>query len=59
LALEVGIRIILPRPVVMVVLNRFVRSEFFEPDLVIVVKPALVVVDEDRRGAMRCPFVTC
>jgi hypothetical protein len=56
LALEVGVGVVLAGAVVLVVLYGVVRREFFEPYLVIVMETALVVVDEDGGGAMRCPF---
>lgn len=47
LSLYVRIGIVFPGIVVAVLVNRFVRREFFQPSLIIVVKSSLVIVDED------------
>jgi len=52
LALEVRVPVVLPRPVVEVLRDRFVRCEPFQPTLVVIVEAALVVVDEDGCGDM-------
>jgi hypothetical protein len=49
LPFQVGIGVVLPRPVVMVVLDRFMGSQLFEPNLKIVMKTAFVVVYKYRR----------
>jgi len=46
LAFEVGVGIVFAGSVVVVLRRRRVRGQFFEPDFVIVVKAAFVVVDE-------------
>ena len=50
LALEVRVGVVLAGAVVVVGAGRLVRRELFQPDFVVVMQPALVVVDEDRRG---------
>jgi hypothetical protein len=45
---EVRVRIIFPGPVVLVLACGRVRGEFFQPHVVIVQKPFLGIVDEDR-----------
>ena len=50
LAFQVGVGVVFAGAVVVVGAGRRVRREFFQPDLVVVMKAALVVVDEDRRG---------
>jgi hypothetical protein len=50
LALKVGVGVIFAGAIVPVGVGRRVRRQFLQPDLVIVMKPALVVVDEDGRG---------
>ena len=59
LALEVGVGVVLAGAVVVVMFDGLVRGEFFEPDFVVVVEAAFVVVDENGGGGMRCLFVTC
>ena len=48
LTLQVGIAVVLARPVVPVAGDRLVGGQFIQPFLVIPVKPRLVVVDEHR-----------
>ena len=50
LALEVGVGVIFAGAIVPVGAGRRVRRQFFQPDVVIVMESALIVVDEDRRG---------
>jgi len=49
----VGIGVVFAGAVVMVILDRLMRREFLQPDLVIVVEAALVIVNEDARGLLR------
>jgi hypothetical protein len=53
-----GVSVVLSRAIVPVLSGRLVGSEFFEPGLAVVMRPALVVVDEDGGGSMRCLFAT-
>src|SRR5450432_1527089 len=50
LALEVGIGVVFAGAIVPVGAGRRVRRQLFQPDLVVVMEPALVVVDEHGRG---------
>ena len=50
LAFQVGVGVVFAGAVVSIGGGRRVRREFFQPDVVIVMQPALVVVDEDRCG---------
>ena len=57
LPLQVRVRVILARPVVVVLGRGRMRRELLQPDFVIVMETALVVVDENGRGGVRCLFV--
>ena len=50
LSLHVRIGIVFPGIVVAVLVHRFVRSQFLQPPVIIAVKPAFVVVDENGRS---------
>ena len=50
LALQVGVGVIFAGAIVPVGAGRLVWREFFQPDFVVVMEPAFVVVDEHRRG---------
>ena len=50
LALEMGVGVVLAGAVVVVVLYGLVGGEFLEPDFVVVVEAAFVVIDEDGGG---------
>ena len=50
LPLEVSIGVVLTGPIVLVLGNRFMWGEFFQPDVVVVQKPVFRVVDEHRRA---------
>jgi len=58
LPLYVGVGVVLTGAVVVVLGRGGVGGELLQPDLVVVMQAALVVVDENRRSAMRCLFVT-
>jgi len=48
LSFEVGISIVLSGPIVAILTHRFVRCEPLQPNLVVVVEPWFIIVDEDR-----------
>ena len=50
LPLQVGVGVIFARPVVLILTNRRVRCQPFEPHLIIVVQATLVVVDKHTRS---------
>jgi len=50
LAFEVGIGVVFAGAVVVILRSGSVRGEFFQPDFIIVVKTAFVVVDENGRS---------
>jgi len=52
LALEVGVPVVLPRPVVEILRDRIVRCEPLQPTFIVIVETALVIVDEDGCGDM-------
>src|SRR5262249_34318174 len=52
LSLDVSVSVIFAGFVVMVLADRFVRRELFQPRLVILMQPAFVIVDEDGRCDM-------
>ena len=58
LAFEMGVRIVFAGAIMTVMADRLVRSQLFEPYIVVVMQAAFVVIDEHRRGGMRCHFVT-
>ena len=45
-----GVSVVLTRAVVSILAGGLVWCEFFQPDLIIMMKPAFFVVDEDGRG---------
>lgn len=57
-AFEVGVGVVLAGAIVVVGVVRFLGRELFKPALVVAVEAGLVVVDEDGRGYVRCPFAT-
>ncbi len=48
LTFDMRVSVVLACPVVMVLVDRFVRRQVLEPDLVVVMQSLLVIVDEDR-----------
>jgi hypothetical protein len=46
LALQMRVGIVLARPIVPILVDRCMRRQLFEPDLVVMVQATLVVVDE-------------
>ncbi len=58
LALQVGIAVILSRPIVVVLASGLVRRQFFKPNVVIVRKPVLSVIYEYRRSHMHRIYPT-
>ena len=50
LAFQVRIGVVFARAVMKILADGFMRGEFFQPGFVIVMQPALIVVDEDRGG---------
>ena len=52
LALEMCVSVVFACPVVSIGARRSVRSKFFQPYFIIVMKPRFIVVDEYRRGDM-------
>ena len=59
LAFEMRVSVVLSCAVVVILFSGRVRREFLEPDFVIVMESAFVVVDENRRRYVRCPFAIC
>ena len=49
LTLEMGVGVIFAGAIVLIAAGRIVRSEFFQPNLIIVMQARFVVVDEYRR----------
>jgi len=47
LALDMGVSVVFSSSVVMVLVDRFVRRQVLEPDLVVMMQSALIIVDED------------
>jgi hypothetical protein len=50
LTFKVGVSVVFASPVVPICVRWCVRSEFFQPHLVIVMEPRLIVIDEHRSG---------
>jgi len=48
LALHVRIRVVFAGAIVMILVNRFMRRKLFKPDIVIMMKPAFIIVDKNR-----------
>jgi hypothetical protein len=59
LAFEMSIGVVFAGPVVLVLGSGRMRGQFFQPNFVIMVEPAFIVVDKNGGCAVRCHFVTC
>src|SRR5438046_416300 len=52
LALKMSVGVVFARPVVSIGVRRSVRSKFFQPHFIVVMKARFIVVDEYRSGGM-------
>lgn len=50
LTLEMGVSVVFAGPVMSIGARRRVRRQFFQPQLIVVMKPRFIVVDEYRSG---------